>query len=222
MKFKTIFKEAQDEFVEKKSRFIGMAFPVEDEEEIQLYLEDIRKEYWNATHNGVYAYSVGVKKEVQRFSDGGEPTHTAGLPILDILKGEEIKNTLIVVIRYFGGTLLGTGGLVRAYSHAAKIALEAAGVIEKESYLRCRLPMEYTQLGKMQYGLLQDAYTIEDTEYTDIVTMKLLIRETEKEAFERRVTELSDGKLAPQYDETVLAAEYEGKWYFYEIPEEVL
>lgn len=219
MKFKTVFQEAQDEFVEKKSRFIGMAFPVESEEEVQLYLEDIRKQYWNASHNGVYAYSVGVRKEIQRFSDGGEPTHTAGLPILDILKSEAIHNTLIVVIRYFGGTLLGTGGLVRAYSKAAKLALTAAGVIEKESYIRNALTMEYTLLGKMQYGLLQDSYTIEDIQYTEAVTMRLLIPEDRQEIFEKRITELSEGRIQTQREECVLAAEYGGAWHYYEMPE---
>lgn len=219
MKFNTIFQEGQDEFVEKKSRFIGYAFPVESEEEIQLYLEEIRKAHWNASHNNVYAYILGTSKPVERFSDAGEPVHTAGLPILDILKAKGLRNVLVIVVRYFGGTLLGTGGLVRAYSHSGQIALEAAGIIEKRSYLKYDLPMEYTQLGKMQYGMMQEGFAIQDTEYTDQVVMKLLIDKERQEEFEKKVTSLSEGRLKPVLQEEVLAAEHEGQWHFYDMPE---
>ena len=218
MRFKTVFQAASDEFVEKKSRFIGMAFPVETEEEILQILERLRKEYWNATHNGVYAYSIGIRKEVRRFSDDGEPVHTAGMPLLNLLQGEDLHNTLLVTVRYFGGTLLGTGGLVRAYGHAGRIALDKAGIIEKCSYLRASLRMEYTQLGKMQYGLMQDGYAIEDTIYTDQVEMKVLVPLEDKEQFTKRVTALSEGRISPVFEAEVLAAEHEGQWYYYDIP----
>ena len=220
MLFKTVFQAAQAEFVEKKSHFIGLAYPVETEAEITEILENLRKQYWNASHNNVYAYSIGVKKETRRFSDDGEPVHTAGMPLLNLLQGEELHNTLLVTVRYFGGTLLGTGGLVRAYTQAGRLALAEAGIITKESFVRYALPMEYTLLGRMQYGLLQDGYSIEDTLYTDQVEMRVLVPEAGKGAFESKVTSLSDGKIRPQALESVLAAQYENTWHFYSMPEE--
>ncbi len=219
MQFKTVFQAGEDAFVEKKSRFIGMAFPVETEAEILAILERLRKEYWDASHNNVYAYSLGVGKETRRFSDDGEPVHTAGMPLLNILEGEQLHNTLLVAVRYFGGTLLGTGGLVRAYTHAGRIALEKAGIIEKRSFLRFSLPMEYTQLGRIQYGLLQDGLTIEDTAYTDKVEMKVLVPLEDKERFLKRVAELGDGRIQAAEQEELLAAQHAGQWYYYDPPQ---
>ena len=118
-KYKTILTQAEAEIVEKKSRFIATVRPVKTEEEAKAFIEEMKKKYWNATHN-VFAYQIGERNELQRFSDDGEPQGTAGMPVLSVLKGEDIKDTAIVVTRYFGGTLLGTGGLVRAYGHSAK------------------------------------------------------------------------------------------------------
>ena len=126
-KYKTILTQAEAEIVEKKSRFIATVRPVKTEEEAKAFIEEMKKKYWNATHN-VFAYQIGERNELQRFSDDGEPQGTAGMPVLSVLKGEDIKDTAIVVTRYFGGTLLGTGGLVRAYGHSAKEGLLAAGI----------------------------------------------------------------------------------------------
>ena len=117
--YKTVLEQGQQEIVEKKSRFIATVRPVKTEEEAKSFIEEIKKIYWNATHN-VFAYQIGERNEIQRFSDDGEPQGTAGMPVLDVLQREDIKNTAIVVTRYFGGTLLGTGGLVRAYGKSAK------------------------------------------------------------------------------------------------------
>ena len=111
--FKTVYERAEAEIVEKKSRFIATVLPVEKEEEAEAFLAELRKKYWDASHN-VYAYRIGLSKTVERFSDDGEPVHTAGMPILSVLRKEELYNVCVVVTRYFGGTLLGTGGLVRA------------------------------------------------------------------------------------------------------------
>ena len=218
MLFKTVFQTSEAEFVEKKSRFIGMAFPVETEEEILAILEKLRREYWNASHNNVYAYSIGVVKETRRFSDDGEPVHTAGMPLLNLIQGEELRNTLLVTVRYFGGTLLGTGGLVRAYTQAGRMALDQAGIITKESYLRMSLKMEYTLLGRIQYGLMQEDYRIEDTLYTDGVEMKVLVPEKDQDRFVQLVTRLSDGKIRPEAESEVLAAWHQGSWHYYETP----
>ena len=120
-KYKTILEEAEGEIVEKKSRFIATVRPVKTEDEARAFIEEMKKKYWNATHN-VFAYQIGERNELQRFSDDGEPQGTAGMPVLNVLKGEDVKDTAVVVTRYFGGTLLGTGGLVRAYGKAKELA----------------------------------------------------------------------------------------------------
>ena len=153
MHYTTVWQHGVDEHVEKKSRFIGQAWPITSEEQARAIIEQTRKEYWNASHN-VFTYRVG---DVQRFTDDGEPSGTAGKPMLDVLLGRDLQNVLVIVTRYFGGTLLGAGGLVRAYTKGAQIAIEAAGVIEKAVYYRYDLPMEYTRLGKMQYAMGQAA-----------------------------------------------------------------
>ena len=124
-KFHTVYEGGEAEIIEKKSRFIATVLPVTCEEEALEFIESMKKKYWNATHN-CYAYVIGERFETQRCSDDGEPQGTAGKPMLDVLLGEEIHNTAVVVTRYFGGTLLGTGGLVRAYSGAVKAGLEAS------------------------------------------------------------------------------------------------
>ena len=141
-KYKTILTQAEAEIVEKKSRFIATVRPVKTEEEAKAFIEEMKKKYWNATHN-VFAYQIGERNELQRFSDDGEPQGTAGMPVLTVLSGEEIKNTVIVVTRYFGGTLLGTGGLVRAYGKAAKEAVLAAGIAEINTFERFSVKCSY-------------------------------------------------------------------------------
>lgn len=168
-KYTTIQDEAQTEIIEKKSRFIATVFPITSQEDAEHHLAKIRKQYWDATHN-CYAYQLGEKNEVQRFSDDGEPQGTAGKPILDVLKGEDIKNTLVIVTRYFGGTLLGTGGLVRAYGRAAKEGVLEAGLIQKVRVRLYELQMTYTLSGKVQYLLNEKKYTIRETLYTEVVT----------------------------------------------------
>ena len=143
IKYKTIYKEAEAEIIEKKSKFIATVRPVKTEEEAQSFIEEMRKKYWDATHN-VFAYQIGERNQIQRFSDDGEPSGTAGLPVLDVLKGEDVKDVAIVVTRYFGGTLLGTGGLVRAYGKAAKEGLLEAGIIEKKLYRRFHVITDYS------------------------------------------------------------------------------
>ena len=129
-KYRTVFEGSEGEITEKKSRFIATVLPVHSEEEAIGFIEQMRKKYWNATHN-CFAYVIGEHFEIQRCSDDGEPGGTAGKPMLDVLMGEELHDTAVVVTRYFGGTLLGTGGLVRAYQAATKAGLLAITVITK-------------------------------------------------------------------------------------------
>ena len=138
------------EIVEKKSRFIATVRPVKNEEEALAFLEEMRKKYWDARHN-CYAYSIGKNREFTRCSDDGEPSGTAGRPMLDVILGEDIYNVAVVVTRYFGGVLLGTGGLVRAYSKAVQEGLAGSLVIEKKKGISLKVTTDYTGIGKIQY-----------------------------------------------------------------------
>lgn len=190
--FKTILREAEAEIIEKKSRFIATVRPVKSEDEARLFVEEMKKKYWNATHN-VFAYQLGERNEVQRFSDDGEPQGTAGMPVLNVLKGEDIKNTAVVVTRYFGGTLLGTGGLVRAYGKAAKEGLLAAGIAELILYAKYEITTEYTESGKVQYEILQEGHILFDTLYSEKVVYVVFVRIEEIQAFEKKMTHIFRG-----------------------------
>ena len=156
-------------------------------------IEQIRKKYWDARHN-CYAYVIGERGELERFSDDGEPGGTAGKPILEVIKGEELRNTLIVVTRYFGGTLLGTGGLVRAYSAAAKAGIASSVIITRIPGIKLHITTEYTGLGKIQYILGQRGITTLDSVYTDKVELEVLTAEAEAEAVKAELTEGTNGQ----------------------------
>ena len=209
-KYKTILTQAEAEIVEKKSRFIATVRPVKTEEEAKAFIEEMKKKYWNATHN-VFAYQIGERNELQRFSDDGEPQGTAGMPVLSVLKGEDIKDTAIVVTRYFGGTLLGTGGLVRAYSAAVQEGLRESLIIEKHLCRKVRMSMDYTMLGKMQYLAAKLNLMILDSLYTDGVEMQLLVPDEQFQSFIKEVTEASNGKVAPETEGSCYGADVEGR-----------
>ena len=173
-KYRTVYIGREAEIIEKKSRFIATVRPIKSEEEAIAFIESMRKKYWDATHN-CFAYVIGERFQVQRCSDDGEPGGTAGKPMLDVLLGEEIHDTIVVVTRYFGGTLLGTGGLVRAYQGAAKAGLHASTVIEKNWGRKLKIGTDYTGLGKIQYILGQRKLSVLDTVYTDKVDIEVLI-----------------------------------------------
>lgn len=192
-KYKTILKSNQAEIVEKKSKFIGTSMPIESEVEAEEFINSMRKKYYDATHN-VFAYQLGERNELQRSSDDGEPSGTAGKPILDILKNEDIKNVAVVVTRYFGGTLLGTGGLVRTYSKCAKDALISSQIIEKVLYQEFEISVDYNLSGKVQFEMLNKNYTIKDTLYTDKVTFIVLVEIKYKEQFQNFITEITSAQ----------------------------
>lgn len=169
------------EIIEKKSKFIGYAHYAETEEEMQNFINSIRKTHFDANHN-VFAYRVSNKTERQ--SDDGEPSGTAGIPILELLRGEEITNTVIVVTRYFGGTLLGTGGLVRAYGKAAKSALYDAGIIEKIQCTRFSVCCNYHISGKVKHTILNDSHILYDTQYSENVTYIVDVENALTDSFE--------------------------------------
>ena len=168
--YKTVLEGGTGEIIEKKSRFIATVRPVRNEEEALAFLEEMRKQYWDARHN-CYAYSVGRNREYTRCSDDGEPSGTAGRPMLDVILGEDIYNVAVVVTRYFGGVLLGTGGLVRAYSKAVQEGLSESLLIEKKKGISLKITTDYTGIGKIQYIAGERQIPILDSEYTDKVCL---------------------------------------------------
>ena len=200
--FKVVYRGGEQEIIEKKSRFIATVFPIESEKEALETIEQMRKKYWNATHN-CFAYVVGRNQELQRFSDDGEPSGTAGKPILDVLLGEGIHNALIIVTRYFGGTLLGTGGLVRAYSKSAKAGLEASAVLNKISGKKLLLHMDYNSVGKIQYILAQNEIAILDSVYAEEVDMYIVVANTEIDRLNKLIIEATSAKVQAQELEDV-------------------
>ena len=188
----------QGEIVEKKSRFIGYTKAVTTEEEAASFIESIRKKHYDARHN-CFAYSIGLGSQpLLRFSDDGEPQGTAGKPILEVIQGSGVRNLCIVVTRYFGGTLLGTGGLVRAYTEAAKAGLEASTIRLMRPLIRGQMVLEYTDLGKIQYLIGNTDGEITDTRYTDKVTLTVQIYAPVYDRFEAEVTEASGGRIQIQ------------------------
>ena len=209
IRHKAVFEAGRGEIVEKKSRFIAHVQAVDSVEEAQEFIEAVKKKYWDARHN-CSAFSVGEMNPLTRCSDDGEPGGTAGKPILEVIQGSGIRNIVIVVTRYFGGTLLGTGGLVRAYTEAAKAGIENAVIIEKIPATRMKLFTEYTDLGKIQYILAQNQVTVENTEYTDKVEIRALFPEKEKKALCRALTESTGGRVHIEDGEDVYYGTAEG------------
>ena len=151
---KRVHKDGSAQITEKKSRFIGDVYNIENEEDALYYINETKKKYWDARHH-CYAYIIGNNNEIKRFSDDGEPSGTAGKPILDVLDKSGIANCLIIVTRYFGGTLLGTGGLIRAYSEAAKSGIEASGIMEVKKGVQAQIDADYNSFGKIQYMCME-------------------------------------------------------------------
>ncbi len=205
-----VYRGGMGEITEKKSRFIAHVFPAETENGALEHIEKIRKQYWDARHN-CYAYVLGDRQQLQRFSDDGEPGGTAGKPILEVLLGKGVHNCLVVVTRYFGGTLLGTGGLVRAYSAAAQAGLADSAVVKKCPGIRLRLETDYNYVGKIQYLCAQRQVHILDSVYGAGVEMELVVPEAETAGFLSAVTEATGGTARMETGEEVWYALTEGQ-----------
>ncbi|ERI90725.1 YigZ family protein [Clostridiales bacterium oral taxon 876 str. F0540] len=205
MPYLTIKDEAISEFEEKKSVFIGHVKRIYTEDEAKEFINKIRSEHREATHN-VYAYIVGENMGIQRYSDDGEPQGTAGVPVLEVIKKNLITDVVIVVTRYFGGTLLGAGGLVRSYSKGASEAVKKAGIVEKVKGCSLYITIDYEQLGKIQYICGQNNWNIEDTEYTEKVTVKLYIELSKVDSIKNNIIESTSGRA--------IFNESEEKYYF--------
>lgn len=205
-----VFRGGEGEITEKKSRFIATVRPVQTEEEAAELIESVKKKYWDARHN-CYAYVLGQNQDIQRYSDDGEPGGTAGRPMLDVLLGENIHDTLVVVTRYFGGVLLGTGGLVRAYQGAAKEGLASSLVIVREEGLRLGITAEYTDLGKIQYILGENGIPVLDSTYTEKVELEALVPAGHLEMIKEALTDGTSARAVLEERASCFFAEIDGK-----------
>ncbi|WP_125139956.1 YigZ family protein [Clostridium transplantifaecale] len=191
--YRILYEGGEGEIVEKKSRFIATIRPVESEGETVSFIAEMKKKYWDATHN-CSAFTVGENFEISRCSDDGEPAQTAGRPMLDVLLGEEIHNVCAVVTRYFGGTLLGTGGLVRAYSGAVQEGLKNCVILEKKLAEKLELKTDYSDLGKIQYILAEQGITVLGSDYSDKVVLTVLAPLSEAQGLKKKLTEGTGGR----------------------------
>lgn len=204
--YKTVLENASDEFVEKRSRFIGYCKPVKTEQEAIDFINEKRSEHWNATHN-VYAYSLR-EGNIKRYSDDGEPSGTAGMPVLDVIVKNEIFDVVVVVTRYFGGVLLGTGGLVRAYSHGSKIAVEAAKPVIMQNCLVCEARCAYNQYGKVSSLMIGVGAAVDDTVYESDVLVKFHIKPDLLGTLNKKLADATSGEVTvEQKDEQYFAVQ---------------
>lgn len=210
MDFKTVYQGASAEIVEKKSRFIADVFPVTTEEEALSVLEKVKKQYWDARHH-CWAYVIGREQVQERCSDDGEPSGTAGKPILEVIRGQELHDVLIVVTRYFGGTLLGTGGLVRAYTLAAQEGLALSNIITRIDGVKLQIETDYTGLGKIQYLLGQRGISVFESEYTEKVQLTVLIPVEEEKKLTSEIIEATNGQAVVEREEMCSYADIQGK-----------
>lgn len=205
-----VYKGGQGEITEKKSRFIATVRPVESEDEAVSFINETKKKYWDARHN-CSAFVIGKRQELTRCSDDGEPAGTAGRPMLDVLLKENIHNVAVVVTRYFGGGLLGTGGLVRAYQQATKAGLSASEIIEKKDGAVLFIRTDYTGIGRLQYLFAQEKITVMDTAYEADVLVKAVIPENDKKRIEKTIIEQTNGTAKLEWGDEVTFAEYDGE-----------
>lgn len=203
--YKTVYEGGSDEIEEKKSRFIAHIKPVHSIEEASAFIAEIKKEYWDARHN-CSAFVLGENSEITRSSDDGEPSGTAGKPILEVLLGEGLTDVVCVVTRYFGGTLLGTGGLIRAYTQATKAGLAASVVIEKRLGITIVVTVDYTLEGKLRYMLEERGLKLLDTVYSEKAQLVTVVDRGEAENFCSVVTEQLNGRVLIEKKEEVTYA----------------
>ena len=202
---KTVYAGGEGEIVEKKSRFIATVRPVSSEEEAVAFINEMKKKYWDARHN-CSAFVIGDRQEISRCSDDGEPAQTAGRPMLDVLLKEEIHNVCVVVTRYFGGVLLGTGGLVRAYQKATRSGLESSVIIEKQRGMFGNIVTDYNGIGKIQYILAQNNIPIADSIYGENVSIQVVVPAQQQEKIEKELIEGTNGKAEIDWEKEVVFA----------------
>jgi uncharacterized YigZ family protein len=192
--YRTIKGGATYELEVKRSRFIASIKPVNTEEEARRFIDEIRARFRDAAHN-VYAYDISNETVIQRYSDDGEPQGTAGIPVMESIKRNELKNVVIVVTRYFGGILLGASGLVRAYGNCASACIEAAGIIKRVLCVLYSITLDYRYLGKMQAEMANKGILISDIQYADNVIMDVAIETDRESILVNIVNEVSSGNV---------------------------
>lgn len=190
--YRTLHEFGTDEITIEKSVFIGYAKPIQSEEEAVEFINEIKKKHKDANHN-VWAYTVGQNMNIQRYSDDGEPQGTAGIPTLEVIKKEDLRDVVVVVTRYFGGIKLGAGGLVRAYTKGAKLGLESGKIISKVMYQEVKVKIDYTQLGKVQNELMNLGYFIKDTIYEDNVEIIVYSKLEDVDKLSEKMIDITSG-----------------------------
>ncbi len=206
----TIAGKGHGEYVEKKSRFIGVAAPVSSVEEAAALVAEVRSKYYDARH---HCYAYRLRDGSQRYADDGEPQGTAGLPILDILERKNITDCIIIVTRYFGGTLLGTGGLVRSYSAAGNEALANAPLLTMQPYLVGSLTCDYNQYGRISPLIPQMDGMVTDSDFGEQITLSFYLPTPKKDAFEKELTELSYGSVKARFTDSLFGGTALGQWF---------
>lgn len=208
--YKTLHKYGVDECIIEKSTFIGYAKPIKSEEEAVEFVNEIKKKHKDATHN-VWAYTVGENMNIQRYSDDGEPQGTAGIPTLEVIKKENLRDIVVVVTRYFGGIKLGAGGLVRAYTKGAKIGIEAGIIIEKVKYKDVKIKIEYNQLGKIQNEIMSLGFTVKDTIYGEDVEIIVYSKVEDVESLKSRIIDITSATADISIGDEYYLSEKEGQ-----------
>ncbi|MDQ1000815.1 putative YigZ family protein [Neobacillus niacini] len=193
-RYYTVGKEVSEhEIIIQKSRFIAHIKRAENEGEAQEFIQTLKKKHWDANHN-CSAYLIGENDQIQKANDDGEPSGTAGVPILEVLKKKKLKDTVVVITRYFGGIKLGAGGLIRAYGKATSEGLETAGIVERRLVQVIHLKIDYTWLGKVEKELRESEYIIKEIHYLDIVEVEVYVNEDQVSVFVDWLTELTNGQ----------------------------
>lgn len=208
--FKSCYEGAQKEIIINKSKFIVTVSPVSTEEEAIVFIESVRKKYRDANHN-CYAYVVGKQDEIRRCSDDGEPAKTAGVPMLDVILLEKIHNIAVVVTRYFGGVLLGTGGLVRAYQSSCKEGINSSIIIEKNYGQVLQILTDYNSIGKLQYLIANHGLITKDTTFTDTVAITIIGASQIIDKFRVEALEATSGKIIVTFLDPVYYASLHGE-----------
>ena len=189
----TVKQNGTDEVIIQKSRFIGYVRRVESEDEAQSFIQEIKKKHHDATHN-CSAYVIGENDQIQKANDDGEPSGTAGIPILEVIKKQQLKDTAVVITRYFGGIKLGAGGLIRAYGSTTSQAIKTTGIVKRQLMQGFFVTTGYTLLGKLENELRNSSYLVEDTTYLEQVTLHVYVNHGEEERFKEWINDLTNGQ----------------------------
>ncbi|WP_251551926.1 YigZ family protein [Neobacillus muris] len=205
-RYLTVKQFGEHEITIQKSRFIAHVARAESEQEAQEFIQTIKKKHWNATHN-CSAYLIGEHDQIQKANDDGEPSGTAGVPILEVLKKRNLKDTVVVVTRYFGGIKLGAGGLIRAYGKATSEVLDATGIVERRLVQVMQVKIDYTWLGKIEKELRSSEYKMKDIHYLDIVNIEVFVDGSKTHSFTEWMIELTNGQCTIQAGETLYLEE---------------